>query len=569
MKNLLFALLFAPTLLFANESKTIKSKIQSVTVYQQGAQVYRKADYNINKGLTVVSLEGISRQIDPKSIQVKGIGEMVILDSKYKLKYPEPIPQGSMPPTPKLDKELSILSDSLVDLDYQLMGNQDKIDVLQMQKSILSHNGSVKGVGKVNDSIPLLKETMSFYYEKMNAINSETLLLTIKKNSLQKVKKRIRNRIQEIQTYKNNKHSLPQRNTSPVSVIEITISANTGVSGKLAVTYMVSGAGWTPLYDIRSNSKVNNIDLTYKAQVYQNTGTDWLNAKLTLSTTNPYSNKTKPNLSPLYVQYYQNIQSADKAKREEYKKYIAAKDADSNTDDLHSETLNATISNESVEETQSKNAINFIQLTEQLISVEYNVNLPYSILSNNEQHLVLVRQESLKSNYKHYAVPKINQSAYLVAELTNLDDLNLIPGVANIFHDGSYIGETKINPSIMADSLALSLGKDQNLQVKRTLLQKDSKTKIIGDKTLKTYAYLIEIKSHKSSTTEITIQDQVPVSRSSDIIIEIDEMSKGKVNEVTGLINWDLKLKPRETRSIKLIYTVSTIKNKPTNLAQN
>jgi len=568
MKNILIAFLFAPTLLFANESKTVKSKIQSVTVYQQGAQISRKAYYKVSSGITVISLEGISRQIDPKSIQVNGTGDMVILDSKYKLKYPKPISLDAAAPTPKLDRTLIILNDSVAELDYQMMGIQNKIDVLQMQKSILSSNGSVKGVGKVNDSIPLLKETMNFYYEKMNAINSETLLLSIKKNRLQKAKTRLKTSIQEIYTYKNNKHNLPQKNTSPISTIEITISASTSVSGKIEVSYLVQNAGWTPLYDIRSNSKVSNIELTYKAQVYQNTGTDWLNAKLTLSTSNPYSNKTKPNLTPLYVQYYPNRNAADKARLENNKKYNESILVDEYNEESKLESADLSFNSSAVKETVSQNAYNFVQLTEQLISVEYQVNLPYSILSNNEQHLVLVRQESLKSNYKHYAVPKIDQSAYLVAELNNLDDLNLIPGPANIFHDGSYIGETSINPSIMTDSLTLSLGKDQNLQVKRTLLQKDSKAKIIGDKTVKTYAYLIEIKNHKSSASEITIQDQVPVSRSSDIIIEIDEIGKGKVNEVTGLINWDIKLKPRESKSIKLVYTFSSIKNKPTNLAQ-
>ena len=220
------------------------------------------------------------------------------------------------------------------------------------------------------------------------------------------------------------------------------------------------------------------------------------------------------------------------------------------------------------EEVVSSFAYNHVQLNEQLISVEYQVNLPYSILSNNEQHLVLVRQESLKSNYKYYTIPKMDPSAYLVAELTDLDDLNLIPGIANIFHDGSYIGETTINPSIMADSLALSLGKDQNIQVKRTLLKKDSKTKVIGDKTVKTYAYLIEIKNHKSSQLEIILQDQIPITQNSEISIEVEELSKGKLNEVTGIVDWQLKLKPKETSVIKLTYIVSTAKNKTTNLAQ-
>lgn len=566
MKNLLLALLFAPLSLIGENTKTLKSTIESVTVYQQGAQIHRNAYYSIGKGLTVISIDNISQQIDPKSIQVTGTGDMIILDSKYKFKYPKPLPIGTVIPTPQLDMELIYLGDSIIDIDYQLTGFQHRLDVLQTQKHILSNNGAIKGVGKVNDSIPLLKEALTYYYEKMNAIHSEVLELTIQKNKVLKTKNRINYRISIINDFKNNAQKKENTYQNPISSIEITLSANSSISGKLEVSYLVSSAGWAPLYDIRSNSLKNNIDLTYKAQVFQNTGIDWTDARLTLSTTNPYSNKTKPTLSPYYVYYNQHNRNQSNY---ELQKETLEEERDELAADRPSAPIKASTYSSAKKAKESTYAYNYVQLNEQLISVEYQINLPYSISSNNEKHLVLVRQESLKSDYKYYTIPKIDPSAYLVAELSNLDDLNLIPGIANIFHDGTYIGETTINPSIMADSLALSLGKDQNIQVKRTLLKKDSKTKIIGDKTVKTYAYLIDIKNHKSSNLDIILQDQIPVTQNSEISITVEELSKGKLNEVTGIIDWHLKLKAKETRTIKLIYTVSTAKNKATNLAQH
>ncbi|MFK8038431.1 MAG: DUF4139 domain-containing protein [Crocinitomicaceae bacterium] len=565
MKNLLILVILIHTSIFAEKQENIKSTIQSVTVYQQGAQIHRKAYYSIQKGLTTISIQNISRQIDPKSIQVNATGSMVILDSKYELKYPEPIPQGTITPTPKLDRELIILNDSIQLLGYEIVALQQKLDVLNTQKNILNNNGAIKGVGKVNDSIPLLKQAMAYYYEQMNNIHSESLLLTISKNKLLKTKVRISNRIQIIHAFKKNSNQKPNQNQEPISSIEITLSANANASGKLEISYMVSGAGWTPIYDIRSNSIKNNIDLTYKAQVYQNTGIDWLDAQLKLSTTNPYTNKTKPNLSPFYVNYYKNnivtpVPAMREAKISSKRLEIVNEEVHADSDAYYEESLEKEISDQ---------AFRYVQVNEHLISVEYEVNLPYSILSNNEKHLVLIRQESLKSNYKYYTVPKLDPSAYLVAELTDLDNLNLVPGVTNIFHDGTYIGETRINPSIMTDSLALSLGKDQNIQVKRTLLKKDSKIRVIGDKTIKTYAYLMEIKNHKSTSLNIVLQDQVPVTQNSEIEIEVIELSKGSLNEVTGFIDWNLKIKPKETKTIKLVYTVSSSKNKTINLVQN
>lgn len=564
MKNILLILFFLPLSILANDNKTISSSIETVTVYQQGAQIERQAYYSVKKGLTKITIENISRQIDAKSIQVLGTGDMVILDAKYKLKYPEPLPSGTVAPTPKLDRELQLLEDSVTTMSYELFSIEQRLSVLNTQKSILSNNGAIKGVGKVNDSIPLLMAAMNYYYEKMNAIDKEVLTLTIQKNRKTNHKNNITKRINEIYAFKNNTDKSALGNQTPISCVEITISANAAISGKINLTYMVSGAGWIPLYDINSNTDKSSIALTYKAQVYQNTGVNWMNANLTLSTNNPYTNKTKPNLSPYYLHYFHNGYGQNRDLEKDKKSL-------NNMDVMEISTTaaprNSAAKSIITEEKESAQAYDFVQLTEQLISVEYEVNLPYSIISNNEQHLVLIRQETVKSDYKYYTVPKLDASAYLVAELNNLDELNLIAGKANIFHDGAYIGETKINPSIMADSLALSLGKDQNIQVKRTLLKQDSKTRIMGDKTIQTFAYLIEVKNHKSTNLDIIVQDQIPVTQDSDIEIVVEEDSKGKINDITGIVDWLLKLKPKETKTVKLIYTVTTEKHKQTNLA--
>lgn len=115
----------------------------------------------------------------------------------------------------------------------------------------------------------------------------------------------------------------------------------------------------------------------------------------------------------------------------------------------------------------------------------------------------------------------------------------------------------------------LSLGKDQNIQIKRTLLKSESKQKVIGDKILKTFAYKIEIKNHKNSTIKLTVQDQIPITQNAEIDIELINGSKGRLNEITGLIEWDLKLKPGQSESIDLVFTVNYNKQKTVNLPNN
>tara|TARA_B100000809_G_C15052118_1_gene499298 strand:+ start:377 stop:1024 length:648 start_codon:yes stop_codon:yes gene_type:complete len=188
------------------------------------------------------------------------------------------------------------------------------------------------------------------------------------------------------------------------------------------------------------------------------------------------------------------------------------------------------------EEYMGKDAMNssqFTKIIEQMISVEYSVDLPYYIESNNEKHIVLVDSKTLNTEYKYYSAPKIESSCFLVAQITNLGELNLVPGKANVFHDGAYLGVTFLNPSIISDTLNVSLGKDNQLQVKRTLLKNESKEKVIGNKIIKTHSYHIELKNHKSRTIKITVQDQIPITQNSEIQIGLINGSKGKLNEIT------------------------------------
>lgn len=550
---------------YAVKEVKVKSKINKVTVYQQGAQIQRKASYTVSKGINEIIIEGISPNIDQNSIQVNASGKIILLDSKFTVEYPKPVINEnygkSIPP--KIQKEILLLNDSLFDISYQLLEIQYKIEVLNNEKRIIENNGTIKGTGKVNDSIPLLKDALEFYHIKMNKINQELLILNRKNAVIAKTKLRMNKRLNDLNNYNANNQLIPSPNKAPIYKIKITVSADEATSGRVYVNYLVNGAGWTPMYDLRSKASNNTINLTYKAQVYQNTGVKWDNVRLSLSTNNPYANKTKPELYPWYLNYtttYYNTTATTSSPNISYKSRALK------PQNVKEENESAAAVMDDYAEKDAMNASQFTQMIEQLISVEYAIDLPYTIESTNEKYMVLVDSKTLDTHYKYYSVPKMDLSCYLVAQITNLGDLNLVPGNATIFHDGAYLGVTYLNPSVMSDTMNLSLGKDPKLQVKRTLLKNESKEKVIGDKILKTYAYYMELKNHKSRTVKITVQDQVPITQNTEIEIELINGSKGKLNEITGLMEWDLRLKSKETKNINLVYTVTYNKTKNVNL---
>lgn len=538
---------------FAGEKDIIPATLTDVTVYSQGAQLYQRASYTVKPGITELIIEGISPNIDKKSIQVKATGSIVIMDSKYSIFYPKPDENPTEIPT-KTKREIQLLEDSIRLVQFDLQEIQDEIDVLYATKNILTNNGAVRGQGKVNDSINLLKQTIDYYQIKMVEINKKLSALQRKKTTKVNYKTKLEERLTKLRQHDGSLNGKNKAN-EPSHRITVTVSAKEIANGKITLSYVVPTAGWVPMYDLRSDGLTSKINLTYKANVYQNSGLDWENVKLSISTNDPYQNKTKPTLHPWYLDYYThyrtkqsgNVPSSMKKELEETRTMGYSNAMPSAAKDI---------------EVDSRSSAEFVQVMRQLTAAEFKIDLPYSIKSDNEQHMVLIKVSDLEAKYTYYSVPKLDNGVYLVGEITKLDELGLVPASANIFFDGSYVGETYIDPTAMEDTLTLSLGRDPNLQVKRTLVKEESKEKVIGDKKERSMSYTFEARNGKATDIELVILDQLPLSRNSEIEIENVNLDKGKLDESTGIVEWRFKLKSKETKKHSFAFKVKHPKDK-------
>jgi uncharacterized protein (TIGR02231 family) len=483
---------------------------------------------------------------------------VVIVDTKYNLFYPQPEANADQGIPAKVLKEMATISDSIELIGYDIRELRDEIGIYQAALKIITANGAVRGTGKVNDSIQLLKETVEYYTEKMNEINRKLLALDKKLNVKNKIQQRLQTRYNDLQNYQNQNYNA--KKYEPIPRVVVTLSATEAANGKITFSYLVTTAGWTPLYDIRSDSQTGKISLTYKAQVYQNSGMDWENVKLNISTNNPFVNKTKPELNPWYIDYYaykerEQLNEVDIVGGRKFKNIPQAA---FNQGFLYDA--------KKLEDVPAMDADQFTTVVQQLISAEFKIDLPYTIKSDNQKNLVLIKNSELNTSFKYYAVPKLDPGVYLVAQMTKLDELQLVPATANIFFDGSYIGETYIDPTSMDDTLNLSLGKDPNISVKRTLLKQKSKDKIIQDKRERTFSYQIEIQNNKSSLIQVIIQDQLPMTTNADIQIEAMEKDGARELPGSGVLEWEYKLKAGESKKIEFGYKVKHPKDQPVNL---
>jgi hypothetical protein len=294
MKKLIILLLF-PSVLLAGEIKP-KSTIREVTVYLSGAQVTSEAAVSLPQGVSEVLLTDLSPLIDQNSIQVSGLKDASILSISYAVNHI----------AKKADTgKIKLLEYDLAEKRRRYAILQNTIKGLKEEESLLNTNKKLNGE---QQSLTLTQVTTfaKYYRERNSALQTEIYDATV---AAEKLNRDINDVNQELGKLLNN--SQQQRGE-----IWVKIDSPVAMILNLVTKYTVSNAGWFPIYDIKTQGIKQLLDIFYKAHVYQQTGEDWTDVKVTLSTGDPNINNMKPEVLPHYlnfVQYrqpgYQAVQS--------------------------------------------------------------------------------------------------------------------------------------------------------------------------------------------------------------------------------------------------------------------
>jgi len=206
-------------------------------------------------------------------------------------------------------------------------------------------------------------------------------------------------------------------------------------------------------------------------------------------------------------------------------------------------------------------ALPTVQLENQT-SVEFAINMPYTIKSDKKNNVVDMKAYEVPASYEYYCVPKIDEDAFLLGYVTDWEQYKLMEGEANIFFEDTYIGKSILDVRFISDTLEVSLGRDKSVIVNREKIKDLTSWKFIGTKKEDTRAWRISVRNNKSQPIKMVLLDQVPVPTLEEIELDVEELSKGKRNKVTGEIKWELQLDPNESTEIDLRYSLKYPKNR-------
>lgn len=528
MKNQLIssALLLSSVMTFAQQ-KVVDSKITEVTVFLNKAQVTREVKTRIEAGKTNLVVTGLTAQLDPESIQVSGKGNFVILGISHQQNF---LNEFDLP------KPVKSLKDSIEWLQRQLILEQSQKEILGKEEQMLLSNQKIGGTSQ-NLTAAELKAMADFYRTRLSDIVSSRM------KQDEKIKK-INERLTRLNAQLNEQNELYRRNTSEIVV---NVSAETSTAVELTVNYVVASAGWNAVYDLRAINTKNPVQLAYKANVFQSTGEEWKNVKLTLSTANPNQSGLKPELYSWYLDFYQPVVYDRTRVRSAAGAPAAYKAEAREAEDMAPSAVSVA---------------DYVTTVQTTLNTEFEISLPYTVSSSARPTVVDIRNYEMKADYIYSVAPKLDADAFLMARAIGWEEFNLLPGEANIFFEGTFVGKSLIDPNSIRDTLAISLGRDKRVVVKREKLKDLTSRSMMGASRKESYAWEISVRNTKTEGIKIMVEDQVPVSQNSQIEVTVLDAGGASYYKQSGKLMWTIDLKPNDTRKVIYKFEVKYPKDK-------
>ncbi|WP_348688600.1 DUF4139 domain-containing protein [Zunongwangia profunda] len=614
--HLLFiAFLAIPLTAQNNNEKEISTDVSGVTVFLEGAQVVRHKNVTVNSGISILKFTNLSPFIDAKSVQVKAEGNITVLSVNHQQNFLNEL---------KKSTELENLENKITDINRQLEMENTYLSIIREQIAFLQDNRDIGGKSE-QVNISNLQQASEFYGKKLTELklNEIERVRTIEK--LVKEKTRIENQINTISSkkeYPNGeilvKIDAKQNTSFPIELsylvgnagwfpsydirakninepINLVYKANvkqdtkvdwknvklkfssanpntSGMAPKLK-TYYIDYNTLPPVYNLSNNivsgkvvdrdgTPIPGVNVMVKGTTI-GTVTDFdgyysitipnEESRLSFTFVGFETQEIPANSHTINVVLHEDVNSLDEvvvvgygANNENVSRALAGKVA--------GVSIGSRKKNESI-------PVPNVQKENQT-TVDFEIEIPYTVNSDNKNYVVEMTNYELPAQYQYYAVPKIQKDAFLIAHINNWEQYNLLEGEANIFFEGTYIGKSLMDVRYITDTLKVSLGIDKKVSVNRQKIKDFTEKQFIGNKKIEIREWEISVKNNKTESINMIVLDQVPVATSEDISISTENLSNGNLNEENGEVQWNFSLEPKQEIKFNLKYTAKYAKGK-------
>ncbi|MBN4079654.1 DUF4139 domain-containing protein [bacterium AH-315-C08] len=303
----------------------------------------------------------------------------------------------------------------------------------------------------------------------------------------------------------------------------------------LGIVYQIRNAGWRPAYQLHANN--NKITLSYFAEIDQNTGEDWENISLELSTGQPGRRTQPPELHPWIVDF--------------------PKPASLSRKRLRSAPMQSMVM-------EGANMMLEAKVVESGTSYTFVIPDRQTISAGTRKFRALITRKTLVSELTYTVIPKLSKRVFLRAKLKNTSDFQWLPGQSGIYLDGSFVGNNWMKNTSPGEELKLGLGTDDSIRVERKLVKKeDGGEGFFGQKERARYIFEITLENFKKQSVKLVLKDQLPLPYHEDIKTKINRIEpKPDKTDKQNFLTWNLTLAPAEKKTIVLDFQVEYPKGK-------
>jgi uncharacterized protein (TIGR02231 family) len=516
----------------------------AVTVYTDRARVTRRGTVHLAAGTHTIALTPLPTTLDEDSVRAGGRGAHVrILSVEVTTQF---VPRPPEPDQSELRAQIEALQETDKTLQDEDAADDTRLAYLQgLRDSSAGNLAKAFARGQASlDSIQTLAQYLA----------QETAGVLTGKRDRAKQRRDLARDLEALTArLKQGSKGNPQQRRE----IQVTLEATAETELELEISYMVRGAAWEPLYDVRLVD--TTVTVTYLAGVRQQSGEDWPAVELALSTARPATSATIPELGPWYVDVYRPLPPPPpRMAMPAGMTMQAASGGGAARDEARAQTTElgapppppppAEIAQAAIENSGA--------------ALTYRVARPVAVPSDGSPHKTTITVLDLGANLDYVTLPKLAEEAYLRATIKNTSPFTFLAGAANIFQGNDFVAATRLELVVPNEEFEVQLGTDDRIKVKRELTERATSKALLGNTRRTVYSYTITLTNNLDRPARVTIFDQVPVARHEEIKIKLQEANPTPTEQTDlNILKWVLTVAPQTKQVIAYTFSLEHPRN--------
>lgn len=508
----------------------------AVTVYPDRARVTQTGTIHLEPGAHRLEIAELTTHLEPDSVRVSAMGtaQARLTGTQTQRVYFKETPAGDVR---ALEAQIESLADELSDLQQQIGSRKNQRARLE---EVAGHSELfATALAATEMDVDTQLAIFDRLYQRAGELDAEISSLEIKKREGERRLAQLKNQLDAL------KGAQPRRRFSVFVELEVQQQGELNVS----LSYVVSRAGWKPLYDLRLSDEGtgSSLEVGYLAQVTQQTGEAWEDIRLSLSTARPALASKLPELEPWYIQPIVPMPLLERREAARPAMRAVAMPAEAADMAMGFEAPAAPVEAQVVD----------AQVETTGAAVTYHVPGTVSVPADGEPHKVSVARFALPPELDYVSTPRLVAAAYRRAKVMNDSPYTLLPGDANLFAGEEFIGTTRLDLTAAGGEVLLYLGVDDRLKVERELVRREVDKRLIGGNRRLRYGYEIRLENLLASRARLEVHDQFPVSRHEEVKVRLANADPEPAeHSELNLLEWVLDLEPGGKALLRYDFSV-------------